>query len=206
MSALAGSELPGTFPAAFAQTVARYPHHVALRTPDNSVRLTWRQYANRVRQIATGLAALGVRPGDTVGLMLSNRPEFHLVDTAVLHTGATPFSVYNTLAPEQIAYLFANAGNRVVVCESQFVGTVHAAAGATNSTVEQIVCVDAHVGDVVALADLAQRDAPGFDFERTWQAVRAEDVLTVIYTSGTTGPRRAWRSRTRTCARNCRPR
>ena len=52
--------------------------------------------------------------------MLSNRPEFHLLDTAVLHTGATPFSIYNTLAPEQIAHLFSNAGNRVVVCEQQF--------------------------------------------------------------------------------------
>ena len=35
--------------------------------------------------------------------MLTNRPEFHLVDTAALHAGATPFSIYNTLAPEQIA-------------------------------------------------------------------------------------------------------
>ena len=43
--------------------------------------------------------------------MLTNRPEFHVVDTGVLHTGATPFSIYNTLAPEQIAYLFGNAGN-----------------------------------------------------------------------------------------------
>ena len=60
--------------------------------------------------------------------MLTNRPEFHLVDTAALHAGATPFSIYNTLAPEQIAHLFGNAGNRVVVCEEQFLDPIRKAA------------------------------------------------------------------------------
>ena len=44
--------------------------------------------------------------------MLLNRPEFHLVDTAALNLGATPFSIYNTSTAEQIEHLFANAGNR----------------------------------------------------------------------------------------------
>jgi hypothetical protein len=43
---------------------------------------------------------------------LLNRPEFHLLDTAALHLGATPFSVYNTATAERVAYQFANAGNR----------------------------------------------------------------------------------------------
>ncbi len=42
--------------------------------------------------------------------MLTNRPEFHLVDTAAMHLGAVPFSIYNTSSPEQIAYLLADAG------------------------------------------------------------------------------------------------
>src|SRR5690348_6361169 len=113
-------QLPPTFTAAFQQTAAAHPHNLALSTPDKSVQLTWRQYAARVRAIATGLASLGAGPGETVGIMLTNRPEFHLVDTAALHTGATPFSIYNTLAPEQIAHLFGNAANRIVVCEEQF--------------------------------------------------------------------------------------
>ena len=46
---------------------------------------TWREYAGRVREIAAGLAGLGLRRGDTVALMMTNRPEFHLVDTAAGH-------------------------------------------------------------------------------------------------------------------------
>ena len=44
--------------------------------------------------------------------MLTNRIEFHLLDSAAMHLGATPFSIYNTSSPEQIAYLLSDAGNR----------------------------------------------------------------------------------------------
>jgi long-subunit acyl-CoA synthetase (AMP-forming) len=177
-----------TLPAAFQQTVRSYPHHIALRTSDGSVRLTWRQYGARVEKLAAGLAGLGLSRGDTVAIMLTNRPEFHLVDTAALHAGATPFSVYNTLAPEQIAHLFSNAGNRVVVCEEQFLGQIRAAAVSTATTIDHIVCVDAAPDGTVGLAEVEATPVENFDFTASWQAVRPDDVLTIIYTSGTTGP------------------
>jgi long-subunit acyl-CoA synthetase (AMP-forming) len=181
--------LPATLTAAFQQTALRHPHNIALSTADGSVRITWRQYADRVEKLATGFAALGVKRGDTVGLMLTNRPEFHLLDTAVLHTGATPFSIYNTLAPEQIAHLFSNAGNKIVVCEEQFLDQVRAASAATGSAVENIICIDADVEATMTLADLENaKSRRKFDFAKSWQAVENSDVLTIIYTSGTTGP------------------
>lgn len=118
--------------------------------------------------------------------MLTNSPEFHLVDTAALHAGATPFSIYNTNPPEKVRYLFGNAGNRVVVCETQFLDVVEAAARAGD--VEHIVCVDGEREGVISLAELENSPAPGFDFEASWRAVDAGDVLTIVYTSGTTGP------------------
>jgi long-subunit acyl-CoA synthetase (AMP-forming) len=179
---------PTTLTAAFQQTASRFPHHLALSTPDGSVRITWRQYAERVEKLATGLAGLGIKRGDTVGIMLTNRPEFHLVDTAALHAGATPFSIYNTLAPEQIAHLFGNAGNRVVICEEQFLEQIRAAAASSETAVEHIVCVDGRPDGTIALADLAAGPAEGFDFAKSWQAVDTNDIVTIIYTSGTTGP------------------
>ena len=88
---------------AFQATVAQYPREVALRTPSGTVAITWEAYDGQVRLIAAGLAGLGVGRGDTVALMMTNRLEFHLVDTAAFHLGAVPFSVYNTFAAEQIA-------------------------------------------------------------------------------------------------------
>ncbi|MDT5014037.1 MAG: long-chain acyl-CoA synthetase [Mycobacterium sp.] len=173
----------------FQATAAKRPDSVALCTHDNSVTVTWRQYADRVRAIAGGLASLGIVRGDTVGIMLTNRPEFHLVDTGALHLGATPFSVYNTLSAEQVAYLFANAANRVVVCERAFLPVIRdAMSGSTESVIEHIVLVDGEEDGVITLADLESRVEPDFDFEASWKAVQPDDILTIIYTSGTTGP------------------
>ena len=172
---------------AFQRTVESHADAVALRTPGGGVEITWGGYAERVRRIATGLASLGVERGETVGLMMVNRPEFHLVDTAALHLGATPFSIYNTSAPEQMEYLFGSAGNRVVVCDEAFVPRILAARGGT--AVEHVVCVDGRPDGTVALDELEAAgtlDAAGFD--ALWQQVGGDDVATLIYTSGTTGP------------------
>jgi long-subunit acyl-CoA synthetase (AMP-forming) len=170
----------------FQATVAACPDGVALRTPGDAVVITWAEYARRVRRIAAGLSALGVRRGDTVALMMTNRPEFHLVDTAAFHLGATPFSIYNSNSPEQIANLFANAENRVVVCEEQFLPVLLKVTA--ESKVEHVVCVDGTANNAVTLAAVEAAGDPEFDFAATWRAVSQDDVLTLIYTSGTTGP------------------
>ena len=93
-----------TWCAAFQTTVAERADDVALRTRGDATRITWRDYGARVRRIAGGLAAHGVRSGDTVAILLLNRPEFNLVDVAAIHLGAVPFSIYVTSTAEQIRY------------------------------------------------------------------------------------------------------
>ena len=167
----------------FQRTAKVDPEAVALRTVAGTQQITWREYANRVRRIATGLASLGVGHGDTVALMMGNRPEFNLIDTAILHLGAGPFSIYNTNSAEQITHLLSNAESKVVLCEARFVDTIRAAGG----PVETIVVIDAPVDGTLPLKLVEERLAPGFDFDASWQAVRPHDVATLIYTSGTTG-------------------
>ncbi len=174
-----------TLPAAFQQTVTVRPDAVAIRTVGGIQQLTWSQYATRVEAIAGGLAALGVGRGDTVGIMLTNRPEFHLVDTAALHLGAVPFSIYNTSAPDQIEYLFGNAENKIVITEQVFLPVITAA----NTGVERVVVVDGVADGAISLDDIERTPPPeGFDFAASWQAVEPQDLATLIYTSGTTGP------------------
>ncbi|MFB8275507.1 AMP-dependent synthetase/ligase [Nocardia colli] len=173
-----------TVPEAFQETLTLRPDQVALRTVGGTQQITWRQFGERVRAIASGLSALGVGPGDTVGIMLTNRPEFNLVDTAALHLGATPFSIYNTSSSEQITHLFTNAANKVVVTEQVFLDKV------TGAGVElaHIVLVDGPATGTITLADVEANPAPHFDFEAAWRAVKPDDLATLIYTSGTTGP------------------
>ena len=177
---------PSTLCEAFQKTAAAYPDKVALRTPDDSVRYTWHQYAERVARLAAGLAGLGVSRGDTVGLMLTNRPEFHLLDTAAIHLGAVPFSIYNSLTAEQISYVLGNGGNLVMITEEQFVPVLRQAIGDTK--VEHLVCIDGKPEGTMSLDDLEDAADPSFDFDAAWKAVQPSDLLTLIYTSGTTGP------------------
>lgn len=171
----------------FQRTIAADPDAVAIRAFGETGFITRREYGEAVERIAGALAGLGVRRGDTVGLMMSNRPEFHLIDTAVLHLGATPFSIYNTSAPQQISYLLNHAENRVMLCEQRYVEMVRAAEDLDH--LEHIVVVDAEGGLPVGTTSLARLSVPDdFSFESRWRDVEPDDVVTLIYTSGTTGP------------------
>jgi long-chain acyl-CoA synthetase len=161
---------------AFQLTAAANPDRPALRLKEDEFAITWREYADKVRRTAAGLAGLGLERGASMGIMLSNRPEFHWFDAAALHLGATPFSVYNTYASEQIQYQVKDAEARIVVTEKAFEDRIRGLEG-----VDHVIVVDG--GD-----DVEQHAPEGFDFEATWRAVEPDDVLTLIYTSGTTGP------------------
>src|SRR5919112_6026929 len=106
-----------TMTEAFRLTVEDHPDRVAVRTKDDEVSLTWAQLRDRVDALAGGLARLGVGRGDTVALMLGNRPEFHIADLAAMTLGATPFSIYQTFTPQQIAYVVGDAAARVAIVE-----------------------------------------------------------------------------------------
>src|ERR671925_327756 len=125
-----------TMAEAFQLTAAEHPDRMALRLKDDAFTMTWGEYSDKVRDVAAGLAGLGLDRGGTLALMLTNRPEFHFFDAAALHLGATPFSIYNTYAPEQIQYQVADAEARIVVTETAFLDRIKAVEGVelTHST------------------------------------------------------------------------
>src|SRR4051812_19045930 len=90
-------------------TAADHPDRVAMRTKDDAVSLTWTDLRDRVDALPGGLARLGVTRGDTVAIMLANRPEFAVADLAAVTLGAAPYSIYATSTPDQIAYAVADA-------------------------------------------------------------------------------------------------
>ena len=177
------SEHPTTLCEAFQRNAAIDPDAVALRTPGDTQTMTWREYAGDVRRVAAGLAGLGVRRGDTVSLMMANRIEFYPLEVGAQHLGATSFSVYNTLPAEQLTYVFANAGTKLVICEQQYIDRIRA----SGAELEHIICIDASPDGTLSMDDLYAAGADDFDFESTWRAVQPDDVVTLIYTSGTTG-------------------
>jgi long-chain acyl-CoA synthetase len=177
------ADRPATMCEAFQRTAAVDPDAIALRTPGGTQTLTWREYASQVRQVAAGLAGLGVKRGDTVSLMMANRIEFYPLEVGAQHVGATSFSVYNTLAAEQLTYLFANAATKVAICEEQYVERIRA----SGAPIEHIVCIDGSPAGTLSVDDLYAAATGEFDFGSAWREVQPDNIVTLIYTSGTTG-------------------
>jgi long-chain acyl-CoA synthetase len=176
-----------TIAEAFRITAAERADDVAIRTRGDAFTITWGELRERVDALAGGLAELGLRRGETLALMLSNRPEFHLCDLAGMMLGATPFSIYNTYTPEQIEYLVADADARILICEQQYLPQV-LQARAQLPGLQHVILVDGQPPEgTLALADVEAMN-PGFDVEASVAQIEPTDVLTLIYTSGTTGP------------------
>jgi long-chain acyl-CoA synthetase len=172
---------------AFRITAAERSNDVAIRTKDDAFTITWGQLRERVDALAGGLTGLGLQRGQTIALMLSNRPEFHICDLAAMMVGATPFSIYNTYAPEQISYLVSDADARILICEQQFLARVLEAREQLPG-LEHVIVVDGVAPPgTLALSEVEGSDV-GFDVEASVARLEPSDVLTLIYTSGTTGP------------------
>ncbi|HKG03219.1 MAG TPA: AMP-dependent synthetase/ligase [Conexibacter sp.] len=172
---------------ALRRTAAAHPNIVAVRTLDDAVSLTWADLRERVDALARGLAGLGAARGDTIALMMGNRPEFHLCDLAAVTLGATPFSIYQTSTPEQIRYVVADAGARVAIVEQAHLPAMLEARRELPA-LEHVIVVDGDAPEgTIGLADVEGSNAD-FDVDAALAAVQPDDVVTLIYTSGTTGP------------------
>ena len=177
------AEYPSTIGEALRATAARLPDRVAVRTVDDATAWTWGELHERANALAAGLRTLGVRPGDRLGVLLSNRPEFHLVDLAALLLGAVPFSVYYTYAPEQIEFVLTDAGASVLVTEEAALDRARTAARLAG--IEQLIVVDGETADGARSLD-ALLEAGRAEPAPTHEA-DPDDPITIIYTSGTTG-------------------
>jgi long-subunit acyl-CoA synthetase (AMP-forming) len=176
-----------TLAEAFRLTAAERAEQVAIRTKEDAFTITWGELRERVDALAGGLAKLGLERGQTIALLIGNRPEFHLCDLAAMMVGATPFSIYSTYTAEQIQYLITDAEAGILICEQKFLPQVLQAREQL-PRLEHVIVVDGEPPkETLALADV-EGSNPGFDVDASVAQIKSTDVLTLIYTSGTTGP------------------
>jgi long-chain acyl-CoA synthetase len=183
-SAAAGA---ATIAEAFRITAASKLDDVAIRTKGDAFTITWGELRDRVDAIAGGLAKLGLKRGDTLALMIGNRPEFHMCDIAGMMLGAAPFSIYSTYTAEQIAYLLKDAEANVLICEAEYLERVLEAREIVGG-LEHVIVLEGEIPEGILALSEVEGTNPDFDVEASVAEIRATDILTLIYTSGTTGP------------------
>lgn len=211
----AGSTETSGYPAP-AESMARLFHDRVAATPDAEAfrfptdagwgSATWAQVAETVRTIAAGLLALGLRAEDRVAIASSTRIEWVYADLAIMCAGGATTTVYPSTGSDDVAFILADSGSRVVFAEDDAQVAKLRERRALLPDVDRVVTFDGTPdGDwVIGLADLEALGAKHLvehptAVDESVAAVRPEHLATLIYTSGTTGrpkgvelPHRCW--------------
>jgi len=170
---------------------------LAFKVEDVWTYLNGTEAIERVRRIALGLAALGVKAGDRIAIISENRPEWSLVDLAILSLRAVNVPIYTTQAVEQIRYILENSGAKMLFVSGAKLWKHAENAIASVEGLERLIFFDADgrpegnsrattLADVEARA--AEQEKIDADiFDNSLAAIDPKDLATIIYTSGTTG-------------------
>ncbi|HSE24466.1 MAG TPA: long-chain fatty acid--CoA ligase [Pyrinomonadaceae bacterium] len=162
---------------------------------DKWVKISAEEFVERVKNVALGLAALGIRPGDRIALLSENRPEWSIADLAILSLGAINVPIYTTQAVDQIEFILSDSGARAIFVSGKKLFR-HAEPAFMHRAMEHTIFFDsgasAEVGKGIQLDQLEESGKDQIKsrpdaFEAYVHVVRPEDLATIIYTSGTTG-------------------
>lgn len=168
------------------------------------------EFVQRVRHVALGLAALGIKAGDRVALLSENRPEWSISDLAILSLGAVNVPIYTTQAVDQVEFILSDSGTRAIFISGRKVFKHARAALANLSLPVKLIFFDEEAaedvnnsataggmaavpkGGAITFASVetsgAERDRSNPQaFEDFISQIRPDDLATIIYTSGTTG-------------------
>lgn len=176
-------------------------HHARYARPNQlncKVDGHWRGYSSdeigeRVRRRALGLYSLGVRKGDTVGLLAENSPDWVMMDYAILACGAAGVPLYITQITQQIDYILKDAEVAVLIVSSQALFE-KVKPLILQAYIKYVVIFSAfETGEKIVTLEQLERAGAELDlqqpslYDTLRNAVKPDDVATLMYTSGTTG-------------------
>lgn len=164
--------------------------HYSHWTPAGCRAISTEDFFTKTCAFADALVELGVNAGDRVLLLSDNRPEWHMVDLAVLDLGAVDVPVYQTLTPAQLAYQVNDSGAGVVVAENptQLAKLVEIYPRCPN--LRHLIQIEGDCADGVLDFESLTGGEDGGGEGRFWDraaTVEEQNLATIIYTSGTTG-------------------
>ena len=169
--------------------------HHAVRAPDRALTVfegattTYAQMAERAVALAGGLHGRGVGPGDVVGLLSYNCPEFLRTVFAANYLGAIAMPINWRLAAPEVRYILEHSGARALVCDEPLVELAsQATTGLEASVLRACVRADGSGGrGRDGWTTLAELEASAGASVAPRAVTGPDDVHRLMYTSGTTG-------------------
>ncbi|MCF8527748.1 MAG: AMP-binding protein [Candidatus Nanopelagicales bacterium] len=158
---------------------ARIPDRPALIDGPTGRSYTFGQLSGAIHAFAGGLAARGLGPGDTIGLMSPNIPEFAIVFHGAAVAGVAVSTINPTYTAEEVAFQLRDSHARLLITIAMFAQTALEA------------CADTEVGEVLIIGDPPEGIAPFTNLMGAPVAQvevdPADQVVVLPYSSGTTG-------------------
>src|SRR3954470_21035308 len=159
----------------------------AMRAPGRAP-VTYAEFGTAIREIAGGLASLGVDTGDKVAILCGTIPEWTMADFGAFCSGATVVPVYHTNSPEECEYVLSHSGAKVILLEDAAQAAKLAKVRDALPELEHVIVLTGGAEGAITLADLRSRGAGSDIASERVAAVNPDDPATIVYTSGTTGP------------------
>ena len=181
----------------FLNTVKEYGSKTALMTKvaGQYQGFSYQEFGERVKNIALGLASLGIKTGDRIALLSENRPEWAISDLAILSLGMINVPIYPSLIPKQIEYILNDSEAKVIITSKPDQTGKIVAILNDLPVLKYIIYIeppDATTRNMLSFSDVAEKGQK-FDKENsnfymnTVATIKANDPCGIIYTSGTTG-------------------
>lgn len=148
------------------------------------------EFYRMVADLAKGMIAAGIRPGDRVGIMSRTRFEWTVIDFAIWYAGAISVPVYETNAPAQAAWALSHSeATAVFVEDEKLLGRIKEAEELSASAEEPMQLKHRWVIENGDLDELSARASEVSDeqLEQARTHATCDDIATIVYTSGTTG-------------------
>jgi len=190
-----------TVPTLFQRQAKRYGDKVALRDKVYGIwrDISWREYDGKVKEVAYGLMALGMKKGEKAAIISENCPEWLYSDLGILHAGGVTVGIYTTSSAREVQYVVDHSDSRFFFVEDEEQLDKYLEVRKDLPKVEKVIVFDMeglrHFRDpmVMSFEDLLKggKDFGGKQpdlFEKRYQEPQAEDLAILVYTSGTTGP------------------
>lgn len=168
-----------------------HPKNDALAAKENGtwVKYSTKDYLDNSTNLAYGLLATGVQPGDNVGIIANNRPEWNFADMACLMCGAIDIPIYPTISDHDLEFIIGDATIKYFFVSSTELYEKVKRCSAKFNTVKNIFCFNKVSGTQhwSELLELGKKNAHPEKIEAIKSSIQPNDLATILYTSGTTG-------------------
>jgi len=157
--------------------------------------ISYKELRRQVELFALGLASLGVKRNDKIGIISENRPEWVITDIAILSLGAVDVPLFPSLTAKQVEFCFSDAGVKFAVVSNQFQLNKILKIYDELKTLDKIIIInpyetkEPHIiqfSKIYELGEKFKKENPDY-LKDSLRLVKPADLATIIYTSGTTG-------------------